>query len=86
MICPTRYYGLTEGERRKADALGLLSVYREAVIRSAQRALIRLLIRRGTATADDVRSLVDLPDGIGPKCFGAAPSPLAKRGILSATE
>lgn len=81
---PCRRDGLTEGERRKTDALDLLAVHRESVVRSAQRALIRLLLDHGTATADDVRGLVDLPDGLNPKLFGAAPSPLAKRGIIRA--
>jgi hypothetical protein len=54
------------------------------VIRSAQRALLRLLLNQGTATADDVRAVVDLPPGINPKAFGAAPSLLAKRGIIAA--
>ena len=81
---PCHCAGLVEGERRKANALDLLAEHREAVIRQAQRALLRLLLDHGTATADDVRSLVDLPDGINPKAFGAAPSPLAKRGIIRA--
>jgi len=81
---PCRRDGRVEGERRKADALDLLAVHRESVGRSAQRALIRLLLDHGTATADDVRGLVDLPDGLNPKLFGATPSPLAKRGIIAA--
>ena len=66
-------YGLDQGERRKADALAILTERRETVVRRAQRALLTVLLNAGSATADDVRELVELPPGINAKCFGAAP-------------
>lgn len=73
-----------EGERLKAEALDLLKARREAVIRRAQRALLIVLLETGSATADDMRELVELPPGVGPKCFGAVPGPLARVGIIHA--
>jgi len=73
-----------EGERRKGDALALLSAHRETVIRRAQRALLTVVLETGSATADDIRARVELPTGIGPKCFGAAPGPLARAGVIRA--
>ena len=75
--------GQEEGERRKADAFAMLAAHREIVIRRAQRALLTVLLETGSATADDIRDLVDLPPGIGPKLFGAAPGPLARAGIIA---
>lgn len=79
-----RHADLCEGERRKAAAHTLLADHREAVIRRAQRALLMVLLETGSATADDVREVVELPPGIGPKCFGAVPTTLARRGIIRA--
>lgn len=73
-----------EGERRKLDAFALLTAQREVVVRRAQRALLRVLIETGSATADDVRELVELPPGVNAKCFGAAPSTLARLGVIRA--
>ena len=73
-----------EGERRKLDAFAMLTANRETVIRRAQRALLTVLLETGTGTANDVREFVELPPGIGPKCFGAAPGPLARAGIIRA--
>jgi hypothetical protein len=74
--------GATNGEERKANALALLADRREGVVRRAQRALLTVLLEAGSATADDVRELVELPPGVGPKCFGAVPLPLARAGII----
>jgi hypothetical protein len=76
--------GAIEGERRKQDAFATLAATRETVVRRAQRALLTTILEAGTATADNVRELVQLPPGIGPKCFGAAPGPLARAGIIRA--
>jgi hypothetical protein len=76
--------GQAEGEARKAGALDLLADRRQAIIRRAQRALLTVLLEAGSATADDVRKLVELPPGIGPRCFGAVPIPLARAGIIRA--
>lgn len=77
--------GRAEGERRKGDALALLTDRREAVVRRAQRALLTTLLETGSATADDVRDQVEVPEGVNPKCFGAAPGPLARAGIIRHT-
>ena len=82
--CDSCRCGEAEGERRKLDALSLLAAHRETVIRRAQRALLTILLESETATADDVRDAVELPPGIGPKCFGAVPLPLARAGIIQA--
>ena len=73
-----------EGERLKGDALALLADRRETVVRRAQRALLTVLLKTGSATADDVRELVKLPPGVNPKVFGAAPGPLARAGLIGA--
>jgi hypothetical protein len=76
--------GREEGERRKQDAFAVLTTNRETVIRRAQRALLTVLLETGSATADDVRELVELPPGINAKCFGAAPGVLARAKIIRA--
>jgi hypothetical protein len=76
--------GRDEGERRKQRAFATLTANREAVIRRAQRALLTVLLETGSATADDVRELVELPPGINAKCFGAAPGVLARAKIIRA--
>jgi hypothetical protein len=76
--------GAIEGERRKLDAFAMLTTNRETVIRRAQRALLTVLLETGSATIDDVRELVELPPGVGPKCFGAAPGVLARAKIIRA--
>jgi hypothetical protein len=73
-----------EGEGQKQDAFAVLAANREVVIRRAQRALLTVLLETGSATADDVRELVELPPGVGPKCFGAAPGVLARAGLIRA--
>jgi hypothetical protein len=82
-VLPT-YYPAAEAERRKVSALSILAARREALIRRARRALLAaLLAGNGTATADDVRSAVELPQGVNPKAFGAAPGELATAGIIA---
>jgi hypothetical protein len=83
-LCNPCKCGAIEGERRKQDAFATLTANREAVIRRAQRALLTVLLETGSATADDVRELVELPPGINAKCFGAAPGPLARAKIIRA--
>jgi hypothetical protein len=82
--CPGCRCGTAEGERRMADAFAVLAANREAVIRQAQHALLTTLIETGSATADDVKELVELPPGINAKCFGAAPGPLARAKSICA--
>jgi hypothetical protein len=74
--------GRGEGERRRDAALALLAERRAAVVRAGQRALLRQLLDAGTATADDVRAAVELPPGVGPRCYGAVPLPLVDLSIV----
>jgi hypothetical protein len=73
-----------EGERRRDAARSLLAERRAAVVRAGQRALLLRLLDAGTATADDVRDAVPLPPDIGPRCYGAVPTPLAEAGVIRA--
>jgi len=71
-----------DGDRRKAEAIALLADRRELYVLRGRRALLSALLATGQATADDVRDVVELPNGINPKCFGAVPSALAREGII----
>lgn len=71
-----------EGVRRRDAAHDLQHVHRDCLIRRGQRVLLLTLLDRGTATADDVRAGIDLPDGIDPVCLGAVPTALARAGII----
>ena len=54
-----------------------------AVIRKAQRALLKTLLTGAPIiTADQIRAKVKLPNGVDPKCFGCVPRPLAQDGII----
>lgn len=77
-----RSAGRAEGRWRKGAALDLHEVRRQQLVEDARRALVRHALACGSATADDVRDLVELPPGCSPKAFGAAPGPLAKAGII----
>ena len=78
----TRRPGRLEGECRKLEALALLEARRRVYVRRGRRALLARLLAMGTATADDVRTAVELPQGVNPKLFGAVPGPLAETGII----
>lgn len=73
---------LPEGERRKDAAHLLIEARREWYLRASRRAMLSALLANGTATADDVRAAVELPDGVNPKAFGAVPGVLARTGII----
>lgn len=72
----------TEGERRKLDAHTTLEAQREVYVLRGRRALVAVLLRYGTATADHVRDAVELPPQINPVCLGVVPGPLARAGII----
>jgi hypothetical protein len=74
-----------EGERRRDAALSLLRVRRAALVRDLTRAAVRLALERGTVTADDVRAVVPIPEGIRPVVVGAAFRDAALAGILRRT-
>ncbi len=59
-----------------------LQMTRAGVIRAAQRALIDAIIRNGEASADDIRAVVVIPDGIHPAVIGTAVYLLARDGII----
>ncbi|QDS98146.1 hypothetical protein [Adhaeretor mobilis] len=71
-----------DGEARKQAAHVLLEVRLESYVREARRVLLQALLDNGTATIDDVRAVVTLPDGMNPKVFGAIPGVLARAGIV----
>ena len=74
--------GLTEGERRKQGRLSLLRERRAVFVRRGQRALLARLLEAGTATADDVAAVVELPDDVDGRCLGAVPGALARLGVV----
>jgi hypothetical protein len=80
----TEIFDFDEGVRRRDTALALLAERRAAVVRAGQRALLRRLLEASAATADDVRAAVELPPGIGPRCYDAVPIPLVEAGIIYA--
>lgn len=71
-----------DGERRKQERLDLLRNQRAVFVRLGQRALLLRLLTGEPATADHVRSAVELPETIDPVCLGAVPGPLARAGII----
>jgi len=81
---PQENAGRAEGERRKADALTTLAERRKVYVNRVRRALLLALLAAETATIDEVRFAIELPDGLNPKLFGAAPGPLARAGIIHA--
>jgi hypothetical protein len=78
-ILPT---GRAEGEARRDAALTLLRSRRAALVRDLTRAAVRIALDRDTLTADDVRAIVPIPEGIRPAVLGAAIRELAVAGIL----
>ena len=72
------------GDHLKALILAHLESCRFAYIRRGRRTLLTALCFKGTATADDVRRAVSLPDDVDPVCLGAVPLALVKAGIIEA--
>lgn len=73
---------LFTGDELKAQALATLEMCRADVIKRARVAMVRILLAKGTATADDIRDQVALPDSVDPVCLGGVPMLLAKAGII----
>ncbi|MFL5341882.1 MAG: hypothetical protein ACJ8F7_17185 [Gemmataceae bacterium] len=69
--------GRFEGDRRRDEALTLLQVHRDGLVRCLQRAFLLHLLTAGPSTIDPVRGLVPIPPGTDPRCVGAAVRGLA---------
>jgi hypothetical protein len=61
-----------------------LEARREVYVRRGRRAMLEVLLRKGTATADDIRAAVELPPEIDARCLGACPGALAYAKIIRA--
>ncbi len=73
-----------EGERRKQDVLASFGTRGETIVERGRRVLLLRLLESPTATADDVRQALDLPEGLDARCLGAVPIGLARAGIIRA--
>ena len=69
-----------DGEARKRAAHRLLEARRERLVCPTRRALLRQLLDRGAATADDIRAAV--PTALNAFAFSAVPGPLALARII----
>ncbi len=74
----------SEGVRLRDAAHSLLIALRAALVRRAQRVLLRVLLKRGFGSMDDVRAVVSVPQNVSPKVFGVVPRGLAAAGIIAA--
>lgn len=74
--------GTVEGERLKAEAFARMENCNDTLLVRGRRALLNKALTDGVASADDVRDVVPVPDGVNPKIFGPVPSPLAKANII----
>lgn len=70
------------GEQLKEAALTTLEATRAALILEARRVMVRRLLAAGTATADDIRAGLVIPDGIDPKCLGVVPRLLCNLKLI----
>jgi len=76
---------MAEGERQKREALDLLEARRQVYLRRGRRAMLSAMLDGdGRATADDVRSVIELPPGTDPRCLGPVPGVLAYAKIIRA--
>lgn len=71
-----------DGETLRDAALYLLRQRRAALVRDLARAAVRLALTGDDITADDVRAVVPIPNGIRPVVVGAAMRDLADAGII----
>jgi hypothetical protein len=77
-----RRSGMARREQPKRAALALVETRREVSIRRGQRALVDVLLRSDTATADDVYAAVELTPEINPHCLRSVPDRLAYDRII----
>ncbi|MDA1053797.1 MAG: hypothetical protein O3C40_25390 [Planctomycetota bacterium] len=73
----------TTGTKARDAAIELLEERRQVIVNRGRRALLTRLVTGATATADDVRAAVELPETIDPVCLGAVPGALARAGIIT---
>lgn len=71
-----------EGELQKDEAFANLEATREWVLLLARRVFATVLLQKGTATIDDVRAVVAIPDGMNPVCMGPVPVPFARQNWI----
>jgi hypothetical protein len=72
-----------DGAARKLSALATLAAWYPDRVRAAQRVLLGLLLDRGQATVDDLRSGLGLRDGEPSRWLGAVPGELRRAGIIA---
>lgn len=83
-----RAEGRRRGRALKDAAHSVLEARRELFLIQARREQLGVLLerdtelKRGKASADDVRERLKLPANIGPVFLGAVPKPLALAGII----
>jgi hypothetical protein len=53
-----------------------------AFVRRCRHALLSLVQRQETATIEDVRAVVPIPEGMNPKLYGTVPGGLASAGAI----
>ena len=73
---------MVRSRKAQGKILTPLQMTRAGISRDAQRALINALLLRGEATADDIRKVVTIPDGIHPSVIGTAIRELAREGVI----
>ena len=72
-----------EGEREESKTPWPVSARgAKAIVERGRRVLLLRLLGSPTATADDVRQALDLPEGLDARCSGAVPIGLARAGII----
>ncbi|MDA1053000.1 MAG: hypothetical protein O3C40_21310 [Planctomycetota bacterium] len=72
-----------DGTAGRDAAIELLESRRQVYVNRGRRALLLRLLTGESATADDVRAAVELPESIDPVCLGAVPGSLARAGIIT---
>lgn len=71
-----------EGERRKGEAFANLEAHREVILLKSRRVFATVLLEKGRATIDDVRSVIVLPAEMNPTCFGPVATPFARQRFI----
>jgi hypothetical protein len=77
----TQDAGLAEGLLRREQAVATFEARREVLLLRARRGLLLHALEAGHATPDDVRAVVDVPDGKDPCFFGDVGRYFAKAGL-----